>query len=58
MRGILWSFEKYFFMRVLIMFLGILRLRASLRVDHKVRSWKMAFFHGPTSWSNFHDPIS
>jgi hypothetical protein len=26
-------------------------------MDHEVRTWKMAFFHGPTSWSNFHDTI-
>ena len=27
-------------------------------LDHEVRSWKMAFFHGPSSWSNFHGPTS
>ena len=27
-------------------------------MDREVGPWKMAFFHGPTSWSNFHDPVS
>ena len=26
-------------------------------MDHEIGSWKMVFFHGPTSWSNFHSPI-
>jgi hypothetical protein len=26
-------------------------------MDHEVEPW-MAFFYGPTSWSNFHAPIS
>ena len=27
-------------------------------MDHEVGQWEMAFFHGPTRWSNFHGPIS
>ena len=27
-------------------------------IDHEVKPWKMAFFHGPTGWSNFHGLIS
>ena len=27
-------------------------------MDHEVRPWKMAFFHGSISWSNFHGLIS
>jgi hypothetical protein len=27
-------------------------------MDHEVGPWKMAFLHGPTSWSNIHGPIS
>jgi hypothetical protein len=26
-------------------------------MDHEVGLWKMAFFHGPTWWSNFHGLI-
>ena len=26
-------------------------------MDHEVGPWKMAFYHGLTSWSNFHGPI-
>ena len=26
--------------------------------DHKVGAWKMAFFYGPTLWSNFRGMIS
>jgi hypothetical protein len=27
-------------------------------MDYEVGPWKMAFFHGPTWWSNFQGPIS
>ena len=27
-------------------------------VDHEAGPWKMAFFHNPTWWSDFHGPIS
>jgi hypothetical protein len=27
-------------------------------MDHEVRPWKTAFFHGPTSWFNLHGPFS
>ena len=27
-------------------------------MDYEVGPWKMASFHGLTSWSNFHGPIS
>ena len=27
-------------------------------IDHEVKPWKIAFFHGPTGWFNFHGPIS
>jgi hypothetical protein len=27
-------------------------------MDHEVGPWKISFFHGPTSWSNFHGLIS
>ena len=26
-------------------------------MDHEVRPWKLAFFHGPNWWSNFHGPL-
>jgi hypothetical protein len=33
-------------------------LRLVSTIDHEVRPWKMAFFNGPTRWSNFHGLIS
>ena len=33
------------------------RLGPVYTVDHEVGLWNMAFFHGLTSWFNFHGPI-
>jgi hypothetical protein len=33
-------------------------LEPSLRAGLHHGPWKIAFLYGPTSWSNFHDPIS